>query len=119
MSLCTTAAIFWASTAPKPRGNMIGILLVRGITAGYVAGVLSFGFAQSYGEHQVAQTIAFEGQFEAVRSQASAQTETVQHRKCPSPSFGQLLRGHQRLRPFPAIHTKGGKLLRQVLQRLP
>lgn len=39
---------------------MVGKLLVRGMLAGVVAGVLAFGFARTYGEPQVAQAISLE-----------------------------------------------------------
>ncbi len=43
---------------------MVGKLLLRGMIAGVVAGVLTFGFAKVVGEPQVDQAIAFESQME-------------------------------------------------------
>jgi len=39
---------------------MVGKLLVRGMLAGVVAGLLTFGFAKAFGEPQVDQAISFE-----------------------------------------------------------
>ncbi|MDR5783679.1 CbtA family protein [Caballeronia sp. LZ065] len=43
---------------------MIRTLLIRGMLAGLVAGLIGFGFARGFGEPSVAQAIAFEEQHE-------------------------------------------------------
>ncbi|WP_321794013.1 CbtA family protein [Caballeronia sp. J97] len=43
---------------------MIRTLLIRGMIAGLVAGLIGFGFARAFGEPSVAQAIAFEQQHE-------------------------------------------------------
>ncbi|SAK62274.1 membrane protein [Caballeronia temeraria] len=43
---------------------MIRTLLIRGMIAGLVAGLIGFGFARAFGEPSVAQAIAFETQHE-------------------------------------------------------
>ncbi|WP_438392183.1 CbtA family protein [Caballeronia sp. DA-9] len=51
---------------------MIRNLLVRGMVAGLVAGLLGFGFAKTFGEPSVDRAIAFESQQEQAREQAEA-----------------------------------------------
>jgi hypothetical protein len=54
---------------------MVGKLLVRGMLAGIVAGLLSFGFAKTFGEPQVDQAISFEEKI----SQAKGDTHEHDH----------------------------------------
>jgi hypothetical protein len=49
---------------------MVGRLLLRGMLAGFVAGLLAFGFARAFGEPQVDRAIAFEKQMSAAKGQA-------------------------------------------------
>ena len=49
---------------------MVGTLLVRGMLAGIVAGLLSFGFLKVYGELQVDRAIAFEAQLDEAKAAA-------------------------------------------------
>jgi hypothetical protein len=41
---------------------MVGNLLLRGLAAGFIAGLLAFGFARIFGEPQIDRAIAFEEQ---------------------------------------------------------
>jgi predicted cobalt transporter CbtA len=52
---------------------MIRILLVRGMAAGIVAGLLAFGMAKVFGEPQVDKAIAFESQMEEAKKAQEAQ----------------------------------------------
>jgi len=49
---------------------MVGALLVRGMLAGVVAGLLCFGFLRIYGEPQVERAIQFESQAEKAKAEA-------------------------------------------------
>ena len=49
---------------------MIGALLLRGLIAGLIAGMLGFGFAKTIGEPQVNLAIAFEAKADAARGDA-------------------------------------------------
>lgn len=49
---------------------MIGKLLVRGMLTGIVAGLITFGFAKTFGEPQVDQAIAFESHQHALAGEA-------------------------------------------------
>ncbi|SAL09115.1 membrane protein [Caballeronia sordidicola] len=49
---------------------MVGKLLVRGMLAGLVAGLVMFGFAKVVGEPQVDRAIAFEQQADAAKGEA-------------------------------------------------
>jgi predicted cobalt transporter CbtA len=51
---------------------MIRNLLIRGMIAGLVAGLLGFGFAKTFGEPSVDRAIAFESQQEKMHEQAEA-----------------------------------------------
>jgi predicted cobalt transporter CbtA len=51
---------------------MIRNLLVRGMIAGLVAGLIGFGFAKAFGEPSVDRAIAFESQQEQAHEQAEA-----------------------------------------------
>lgn len=51
---------------------MIRSLLIRGMLAGLVAGLLGFGFAKAFGEPSVDRAIAFEAQQEQAHEQAEA-----------------------------------------------
>ena len=51
---------------------MVGALLMRGMLAGLVAGLLCFGFLKVYGEPQVDGAITFETQLEKVKAEAEA-----------------------------------------------
>jgi predicted cobalt transporter CbtA len=53
---------------------MVGALLVRGMLAGIVAGLLSFGFLKIYGEPQVDRAIAFETQQDTAKVTAGKAT---------------------------------------------
>ena len=60
---------------------MVGPLLTRGMLAGFVAGVLAFGFAKLIGEPQVESAIAFEEQMNAAKGEAPSEpivSRTVQ-----------------------------------------
>jgi len=50
---------------------MVGALLVRGMLAGVVAGLLCFGFLRIYGEPQVERAISFETQIEKSEAEAA------------------------------------------------
>lgn len=59
---------------------MVKDLLVRGMLAGVVAGVLAFGFAQFFGEPQIEYAIGFEEQADkTAHAQAHAAGATHQH----------------------------------------
>ena len=49
---------------------MVGALLLRGMLAGVLAGLLAFGFAKCIGEPQVDKAIAFESQMAAAKGEA-------------------------------------------------
>ncbi|MDE1173668.1 MAG: CbtA family protein [Parvibaculaceae bacterium] len=49
---------------------MVGILLMRGMLVGIVAGLLAFGFAKTFGEPQVDRAITFESQIDAAKGEA-------------------------------------------------
>jgi len=49
---------------------MVRMFLVRGMLAGIVAGLLSFGFLKVYGEPQVDRAIAFETQMDDAKAEA-------------------------------------------------
>ncbi|WP_162068114.1 CbtA family protein [Burkholderia sp. THE68] len=53
---------------------MVGRLLVKGMFAGLLAGLVSFGFARATGEPLVTQAIAFEAQCEAAKHASSNNT---------------------------------------------
>jgi predicted cobalt transporter CbtA len=53
---------------------MVGILLVRGMLVGIVAGLLCFAFLKLYGEPQVDQAIAFETQLDKAKAAADKGT---------------------------------------------
>lgn len=59
MNISTTRATFSASPAIDV---MMSKLLLRGMLVGILAGLVAFGFAHIYGEPQVAQAIALEGE---------------------------------------------------------
>jgi Probable cobalt transporter subunit (CbtA) len=48
---------------------MVGYLLLRGLLAGVVAGLLAFGFARAFGEPQVERAIAFEAQMDKMKGE--------------------------------------------------
>jgi predicted cobalt transporter CbtA len=50
---------------------MVGALLMRGMLAGLVAGLLCFGFLKVYGEPQVDGAITFETQLEKAKTEAA------------------------------------------------
>jgi predicted cobalt transporter CbtA len=50
---------------------MVGALLMRGMLAGLVAGLLCFGFLKVYGEPQVDGAITFETQLEKAKAEAA------------------------------------------------
>lgn len=50
---------------------MVGALLMRGMLAGLVAGLLCFGFLKVYGEPQVDGAITFESQLEKSKAEAA------------------------------------------------
>jgi len=58
---------------------MVRALLVRGMLAGIVAGLLSFGFLKVYGEPQVDRAIAFETHMDDAKSEASKTAGTHSH----------------------------------------
>jgi Probable cobalt transporter subunit (CbtA) len=51
---------------------MLGALLLRGMLAGSIAGLLCFGFLKIAGEPQVDRAIAFEDRLDAAKSEAAA-----------------------------------------------
>lgn len=69
MSSCMTAAIFSAFPATK-EDSMTRILLVRGMLAGVVSGLLVFALARWIGEPQVERAIAFETAMDRARGDA-------------------------------------------------
>jgi len=56
---------------------MVATLLVRGILAGIVAGLLCFGFLKLYGEPQVDRAIAFEAQLDEGKAAANVRKHRV------------------------------------------
>lgn len=57
---------------------MTGNLLLRGMIAGFIAGIIAFGFARAYGEPQVDAAIAFEEKMAAIENpNAPAEPEAV------------------------------------------
>ena len=50
---------------------MVRRLLIRGMLAGFIAGLLAFGFARVFGEPHLERAITFENQMEAAKSHAS------------------------------------------------
>jgi predicted cobalt transporter CbtA len=69
MSSCTTAVIFSDFPAIK-EDSMTRILLVRGMLAGVVAGLLVFVLARWIGEPQVERAIAFETAMDQAKGEA-------------------------------------------------
>jgi predicted cobalt transporter CbtA len=69
MSSCTTAVIFSDFPAIK-EDSMTRILLVRGMLAGVVAGLLVFALARWIGEPQVERAIAFETSMDQAKGEA-------------------------------------------------
>lgn len=57
---------------------MIRNLLIRGMLAGLVAGLVGFGFAKTFGEPSVARAIAFEEQHEHSHDHAQASADATQ-----------------------------------------
>ena len=51
---------------------MVGVLLLRGMLVGVVAGILCFGFLKIAGEPSVDRAIAFETQLEEAKAHADA-----------------------------------------------
>jgi hypothetical protein len=51
---------------------VVRALLIRGMLAGLIAGLLAFGFGKVFGEPQVDRAIAFEAEADAVKAKASA-----------------------------------------------
>src|ERR1700759_2775373 len=70
MSSCTMGGICSASPATDGACVMVGALLVRGMLAGILAGLLCFGFLKAFGEPQVDGAIAFETQMEKAKAAA-------------------------------------------------
>jgi hypothetical protein len=66
-----TAAIFSASPAIKGATDMVGILLLRGMLVGVLAGILVFAFAHTFGEPLVDRAIAFEEQMSQAAGEAA------------------------------------------------
>src|SRR5215475_4338822 len=52
---------------------MVRSLLIRGMIAGVIAGMLAFGFARVFGEPQVDRAIAFEEQMDKAKEEKAAQ----------------------------------------------
>lgn len=69
MSLCTTDAICSASRATSSL-QMIRTLLLRGMLAGLVAGLLAFAFARWAGEPQVDRAMAIESSMDHAKGEA-------------------------------------------------
>jgi predicted cobalt transporter CbtA len=49
---------------------MVRTLLIRGMLAGFIAGLAAFGFAKVFGEPQVDRAIAFEAKMDAAKGEA-------------------------------------------------
>jgi predicted cobalt transporter CbtA len=62
-------------------------LLVRGMLVGLVAGLLSFGFLQVFGEPSVERAIAFESQMEEAKAQAATPKGQAAPREEPAPEL--------------------------------
>ena len=58
---------------------MVKSLLIRGMIAGAIAGVLAFGFAQIFGEPEIEYAIAFEEQMAAKESGTRLLAEAAHH----------------------------------------
>ena len=71
---------------------MIRNLLIRGMIAGLVAGLLGFCFAKTFGEPSVDRAIAFEAQQEKAQIQAEA---AAGHQHDPSGDVELVSRGRQ------------------------
>src|SRR6266702_1013370 len=69
-SSCTTGAICSVFPATDEETTMVGKLLMRGMLAGVVAGLIAFGFARVAGEPQVDRAIAFEEHTHAMEGDA-------------------------------------------------
>ena len=75
---------------------MVRDLLIRGMLAGLVAGLLAFGFAKMFGEPQVDRAIAFEQQHEAAgapahHEHAGAQDQDAATAQEAEPEDGRLV----------------------------
>ncbi len=83
-----TAGICSASPATKPKGNIIMVrdLLIRGMIAGAVAGLLAFGIAKVYGEPQVDHAIAFEEQHAGEEAAAPEPAAAHHHDDASAPA---------------------------------
>ncbi|HEV2101025.1 MAG TPA: CbtA family protein, partial [Stellaceae bacterium] len=62
---------------------MAGTLLLRGMLAGIVAGILCFGFLKVVGEPQVDRAIAFETQLDQAKAQTAAQAMIAKGMSAP------------------------------------
>jgi hypothetical protein len=62
---------------------MVRTLLIRGMLAGVLAGLLAFGFAKIFGEPQVDHAIAFEALLDRAKSHTDASpTDTSKLAPC-------------------------------------
>jgi predicted cobalt transporter CbtA len=86
--MCMTAAISSAFLATRAPGIVVRDLLIHGMIAGAVAGLLAFGVAKVFGEPQIESAIAFEEQH--------AQGETSQQNHAQATADpGEIASAHQ------------------------
>src|SRR5262245_2836795 len=73
MSSCMTGAICSVFPVIDPNPEpMVRSLLIRGMLAGFVAGLLVFGFASVFGEPLVDRAIAFESAMDEAKAGSHA-----------------------------------------------
>jgi Probable cobalt transporter subunit (CbtA) len=78
MNICTMPAICSASLVTSGAQIMVGNLLLRGMLAGVLAGLIAFGFARVIGEPQIDLAIAFEEQASKAAHHASGRAEEAE-----------------------------------------
>jgi predicted cobalt transporter CbtA len=76
---------------------MVGVLLLRGVLVGVVAGILCFGFLKIAGEPSVDRAIAFEAQLEEAKAHADAHSHGAEAPKAEAPKE----------EPYPELVSRG------------
>lgn len=68
--ICSDFPVIEWTSIIEPESAMVGKLLVQGMIAGLIAGLITFGFSKVAGEPQVDRAIAFEQQANAANGEA-------------------------------------------------
>lgn len=77
--ICSDFLVIERTSIIESESAMVDKLLVRGMLAGLIAGLITFGFAKVVGEPQVDRAIAFEQQADAAKGQAPEQEIVSRH----------------------------------------